>query len=51
MLEGNFYESIQGFLVDITGVLYNSGGNAINGSVEAVNRHFFYITYISNIID
>jgi phospholysine phosphohistidine inorganic pyrophosphate phosphatase len=31
-------KSIKGFLVDITGVLYDSGGQAIPGSIEAIRR-------------
>jgi len=38
MADPNWYNSIKGFLVDITGVLYDSGGEAIPGSIEAVRR-------------
>ncbi|KAL7073106.1 hypothetical protein ACQ4LE_007900 [Meloidogyne hapla] len=50
MIEENWYESVQGFLVDITGVLYDSGGCAIDGSVEAVNRLYneSNVRFVSN---
>lgn len=34
------WASTKGFLIDITGVLYDSGGGAIPGSIEAVRRYF-----------
>lgn len=38
---------VKGFLLDITGVLYNSdpntSGRVIQGSVEAVNRFFSFV--------
>ncbi|KAI1723052.1 haloacid dehalogenase-like hydrolase domain-containing protein [Ditylenchus destructor] len=45
--------SIRGFLLDITGVLYNSSGNggiAITGSVDAVNRLYAEskVRFVSN---
>lgn len=50
MVEENWYESIRGFLVDITGVLYNSGGIAIDGSILAVNRLYSEsnVRFVSN---
>lgn len=43
-------EIIKGFLVDITGVLYNSGGPAIEGSIEAVRRLYAesQVRFVSN---
>lgn len=34
-------KSIKGFLLDITGVLYENGGVAIEGSIEAVNASVY----------
>ncbi|KAF2364221.1 HAD-superfamily hydrolase subfamily IIA [Trinorchestia longiramus] len=43
--------TIKGFMLDITGVLYESGGVAVEGSVEAVNRirkHGYKLVLVSN---
>src|SRR4051794_36148431 len=45
----NWMSHIEGFLLDITGVLYNSGpngGRAIDGSVEAVKRSNYFMRFL-----
>lgn len=38
----SWYRDIKGVLLDVTGVLYNSGpggGTVIEGSIDAINRY------------